>query len=411
MSSEPPTFLLDVGGQPPQEQMQQLLNVALYQKASDVFLGSDRDGLSIQMRHLGIVKPLAKKIPRDEGRRLVSHLKAMADMDIAEKRHPQDGRWLFQNEKQEVVDIRVNILPTLYGEDVSMRLLPRISELLQLDKLGMMKRQYDEYVSWLNSPSGLILVTGPTGSGKTTTLYASLNYLNDGSRKINSIEDPVEYSLDGVRQAQISEKMNLHFADLLRNVLRQGPDVIMIGEIRDPETAGVAVRAANSGHLVFATLHSPTAAGAIQSMLALGVQPHFLATSLLGSLSQRLVRTLNQALKIPIDISLSMATFEEILDWLPEGEETTIYSPGSSPDCPEGYDNRTGVFELMHVTQDIRELILKNASASEIQAKAIEHGMIEFRRAALLKVAEGITTVEEVLRAIPSGLVGAEEDD
>jgi type II secretory ATPase GspE/PulE/Tfp pilus assembly ATPase PilB-like protein len=262
----------------------------------------------------------------------------------------------------------------------------------------------------ISSPSGLILITGPTGSGKTATLYASLLKLNDGKRKINTIEDPIEYAIPGLRQSQVNNAIDLGFGELLRSVLRQSPDAIMIGEIRDTETAQTAVHAANSGVLVFATLHAPTAAGAVQSMRSLGVHPHFLATSLLGVASQRLVRTLDPATRVAFDLSDSPGTFDEVKPWLAPGEGKTLYAPGpAESNQMTGYNGRTGVFEVMQITREIRQLIGDNRSAKEIRDQAVTQGMLPFRLSALLKVARGDTSTEEVFRVIPSEQLLEEE--
>jgi type II secretory ATPase GspE/PulE/Tfp pilus assembly ATPase PilB-like protein len=261
----------------------------------------------------------------------------------------------------------------------------------------------------LQSPSGLILVTGPTGAGKTTTLYACLNYLNTGERKINTIEDPIEYALAGIRQSQVNPKIDVDFPDLLRAVLRQAPDVIMIGEIRDPVTAEVAVRAANSGHLVLATLHAPVAAGAVQSMLSLGVHPHFLSSCLLGCIAQRLLRTLCPVCRVAYEMA-DMDTFEEIKKWLGPDEGKLLYGASGCDTCHgTGYSSRTGVFEVLVISKAVRKLIMNKQPLQVIRDKAIEDGTIEFRQAALLKVAQGDTTVEEVFRVVPSEYLGVEE--
>ncbi len=261
----------------------------------------------------------------------------------------------------------------------------------------------------LNAAGGLILVSGPTSSGKTTTLYACLHYLNDGRRKINTIEDPIEYAVEGIRQSQINPILNLDFPELLRSVLRQSPDVIMVGEIRDSITAQTAVRAANSGHLVFATLHSPTASGAIQSMLNLGVHPHFFSSCLRGVVAQRLIRTLCQKCKVAYDLSESPLTFEEIERWLEPGQGKQIFSAPGCPACGQtGYTGRVGVFEVLNAAPDIRKLMAVTAPANEIQRQAINEGMIEFRRSGLLKIAQGVTSTEEVIRVVPSEHLGIE---
>jgi type II secretory ATPase GspE/PulE/Tfp pilus assembly ATPase PilB-like protein len=255
----------------------------------------------------------------------------------------------------------------------------------------------------LNDPSGLILVSGPTGCGKTTTLYACLNYLNNGQHKINTIEDPVEYALPLVRQSQVNPLIDLHFAELLRGVLRQAPDVIMIGEIRDSETAAIAVRAANSGHLVLATVHAPIAAAAVQSMFSFGAHSYQLASCLLGCISQRLVRTLDPKTKVAYDIGMVPGVFDEVQQWLLPGEGTQIYGPRQvGHGFLHGYSGRTGVFEVMPVSQTIRDLIMQQQPTPVLRHQAAKEGLIEMRLGALMKVARGETSVEEVFRAIPA---------
>ncbi len=270
----------------------------------------------------------------------VSHVKALAGMDVAEKRLPQDGRWLYRDEAGHVVDLRVNMVPTMFGEDLALRILSRNTRLYKIEELGLVKSQFDELVNMLGTPGGLILFTGPTGSGKTATLYSALMQLNDGRRKINTIEDPIEHAIAGIRQSQINTQINLGFSTLLRNILRQSPDVIMVGEIRDSETAETAVRAANSGHLVLATIHSPIAAGAVQSMRGLGVHPHFLATSLLGIISQRLVRTLCPQCKQSFDLSMAPHTFDDVRPWLAADEGSKAIRPQGMPGVPDDWLRR-----------------------------------------------------------------------
>jgi type II secretory ATPase GspE/PulE/Tfp pilus assembly ATPase PilB-like protein len=255
----------------------------------------------------------------------------------------------------------------------------------------------------ISSPSGLILITGPTGSGKTATLYASLMRLNDGKRKINTIEDPIEYAIDGLRQSQVNPIISLTFAELLRAVLRQSPDVIMIGEVRDEETAKTAVHAANSGILVFATLHAPSSTQAVASMRALGAQPHFLANSLRGVVSQRLVRTLCPKCKVAFDLSDAPHTFDDVKPWLGPDEGKALYAAKGCEACSmSGYAGRSAIFEMLPVTRAIRNLIADGAPNREIRAKAIEEKMAEFRQTAMLKVARGETSMEEIFRVIPT---------
>jgi type II secretory ATPase GspE/PulE/Tfp pilus assembly ATPase PilB-like protein len=324
-------------------------------------------------------------------------------MDLTEKRRPADGRWIYNRTSENAVDLRINAIPTLYGEDFALRLLTRGNKIYAIENLGMTREQLQSYTQMYQSPSGLILITGPTGSGKTATLYSTLIKLNDGKRKINTIEDPIEYAIDGLRQSQINTAIDLSFKELLRSVLRQSPDVIMIGEVRDEETARTAVHAANSGILVFATLHAPHAAGAIQSMRALNVHSHFLASSLRGVVSQRLVRTLDPATKVGFDLTDAPHTFDEVRKWLGPDEGRKLYAakPAES-NLMTGYAGRTGIFEMMSVTKEIRNLISDGAPSRTIRDKAIEQNMLEFRQSAMLKVARGETSTEEIFRVVPT---------
>jgi type II secretory ATPase GspE/PulE/Tfp pilus assembly ATPase PilB-like protein len=382
--------------------VQGLLEHASSLNVSDMFFCAEENYLSVSARHLGLWQPMSQ-VSSEMGKRCIAHIKSMANMDVTERRRPLDGRWIFQRTSGETIDLRISTLPTLYGEDCTIRLLLRENQLLSIDGLGLLQRDHNYLLQMLNNPSGLILVTGPTGSGKTTTLYACVSYLNSGQRKINTIEDPIEYALVRVRQSQINPVVDVGFADLLRGVLRQAPDVIMIGEVRDMETAAIAVRAANSGHLVLATLHAPIAAAAVASMLTFGIHPYQLASCLLGCIAQRLVRTLDVKTKVPYDMSMAPGIFDEVKRWLTPGDGKVIYGPrqdehGSSM----GYSGRTGVFEVMPVSREVRQLIMQQQPTAVLRRRAIEEGMIEMRQAALLKVAQGETSIEEVFRAIPA---------
>ena len=397
-----PQNMIDVNMLTPEQATNRLIEHATDLRASDLFFTSNEQHCAVLVRHLGIVHPISI-LSADLGRRSMQHLKAIAGMDLTEKRRPADGRWIYRRDNGTVVDLRINVVPTIYGEDFAVRILARDTTPFDLNKLGMSQRQEQLFRNMIESPSGLVLITGPTGSGKTTTLYASLIHLNDGSHKINTIEDPVEYAIAGLRQSQVNGAINLGFAELLRGILRQSPDVIMIGEIRDPETAQTAVHAANSGILVLATIHAPAAAGGVQSMRALGVHPHFLSTSLRGVVSQRLVRTFCPNCKTGFDLGEDTGTFDDVRKWLAPGEGKTLYAAKGCEQCSmEGYTGRTGVFEVMPVSKDIRNLIGETAPTRAIRAKAVEEGMIEFRQGALLKVAQGQTSTEEVFRVIPS---------
>jgi type II secretory ATPase GspE/PulE/Tfp pilus assembly ATPase PilB-like protein len=399
---------LEVDHLPPDRAMDRLLDQANWLGASDLFFATNRDHVCVRLRHLGILRPLAI-LPLDMGQRCITHIKAMAEMNVADHRRPMDGRWIYQIPDGGEIDLRVNTIPTLHGEDCSLRLLTLDSLPLSAGDLGLLPRQLNDLLAMLNTAGGLILVTGPTGAGKTTTLYTCLRDLNNGERKINTIEDPIEYEVPGLRQSQIQPRIDLGFPELLRSVLRQAPDVIMIGEIRDATTAATAVHAANSGHLVLATVHAPVAVGAVQTMRAWGVHPHFLAGSLLGVLAQRLIRTLCPACRTFFPVSPSCEPFAEVQHWLKPDEGHQLPGAHGCAQCHgTGYDGRTGVFEVLRVSDALRRLIADGQSTSVQLDRIRGEGQIELRQAALLKVAQGQTTIEEVVRAIPPECLGLE---
>jgi type II secretory ATPase GspE/PulE/Tfp pilus assembly ATPase PilB-like protein len=385
-----------------------VLEHAADQGVSDLYFCPRDDHVAVQGRHLGVFYPITQ-LSLEFGRRCVSHLKAIAGLDVHERRRPQDGRWLFRMGSGENIDLRISLLPTLHGEDCSIRLLPRESRLLRLENLGLLPSAYNLLVGMVSRPSGLVLVTGPTGAGKTTTLYACLRHLANGERKINTIEDPVEYDLPGVRHSQVNLAVGVGFPELLRAVLRQAPDIIMVGEVRDPVTAETAVRAAACGHLVLATVHAPVAAGALQTLLGLGVHPHYLASALLGVVAQRLVRTLCPACRNPFHIDPATHGLDDVRRWLDADEAPVLYAPRGCPECRGlGYAGRTGVFEVMPSSPALRQLILRRATTQELQHRGVEEGMITLRQAALLKVAHGLTCLEEVHRVAPPSLAESE---
>ncbi len=381
--------------------MDAVLNYAVHAAASDVFLLAEEASYHITIRRMGAMETMTV-VPKELGVLMVNLIKSNAGMDLAEKRRPLDGRWQYEVDGQ-TIHFRINSIGTLHGEDVTLRLLNRRSGLLSLERLGMIPAQLADLRGMLGSTSGLILVTGPTGGGKTTTLYACLQQLNDGTRKINTLEDPIEYALPGVRQSQVNPRMGLSFAELLRGALRQNPDVIMVGEIRDEETAATAVRAANSGHLVVSTLHAPMATSAVHAMLAYGVHPFFLANSLVGLVAQRLLRVLSEKSRIAYDISSAPGTFQEIKSLLGAAQGNVLYGPDpSDPHAHQGYTGQTGLFEVLPVNQELRELVAAARPSSELRKRAIELGMLDFRRAGLLKVAQGVTSIEEIVRNLPN---------
>jgi type II secretory ATPase GspE/PulE/Tfp pilus assembly ATPase PilB-like protein len=374
---------------PPHAVVADLIAMAAGRGSSDIFLCSNEDHVAVFARHLGEMRRV-ESLSLDLGRHCLAHIKTTAGMDPTERRHPLDGRFGHRLPDGGVLDVRIETVPTLHGEDMALRLLDRRSRLLKLDALGMSAEDRDRVRGVLGGPGGLVLVSGPSGSGKTTTLYAMLNDMNSGGRKIHTIEDPVEYALPGVRQSQVNLRIGLDFPDLLRAVLRQGPDVIMIGEVRDPVTAQTAVRAANSGHLVLATVHAPSAAGAVQSLLGFGVAAEHLASGLRMAVSQRLVRTLCPECKRPAAAS--------------DSQPSTACDPVGCVACHQlGFAGRTGLFELLSVTDPIRRLILAGGMMQAIHDAAVAAGMVPIGRAGLVKAAAGETTPDEVARvaAIP----------
>ena len=389
----------------PGEVLSAIIERAADLHVSDLFLLAEETGLRVAFRRMGGIETVAA-LPLETGRSVVTLLKAEAGIDLGDRRRPHEGRRI-QTVGDRVIDLRINIIPTLYGEDVTARLLDRKFGLRTLEQIGLTRIELNKMQAMLSNPSGLILVTGPTGTGKTTTLYAAIQYLNDGTRKINTLEDPVEYAVAGLRQSQANTKIGLDFPELLRNVLRQSADVIMIGEIRDEETAATAVRAANSGTVVLSTLHSPVAAGAVQSMAALGVNRYFLSNCLLGVVAQRLVRTLCPKCRVAYDISESPDTFSDVQSFLEPGFGTYIFGPGSCEAClQQGYSGRTAIVELMVFNKALRQLVAKGCSSEELQTFAVQQGMLEFRRSAMVKVAMGVTSTEEILRDLPTDQLG-----
>jgi type II secretory ATPase GspE/PulE/Tfp pilus assembly ATPase PilB-like protein len=379
-------------------------------RASDLFFTSEATGVRVQVRHMSAMRTL-QTLSLTDGRRCMNFIKTAAGMDLSERRRPADGRWIFYSPDGARRDLRINTIPTLHGEDFSLRLLGRSQAGGGLNDLGLSRKQLQELQLMLRTPGGLILVTGPTGAGKTTTLYGCLHHLNDGIKKLNTIEDPIECEITGVRQSQVDLAIGLDFPDLLRSVLRQAPDVILIGEIRDAVTAQTAIRAANSGHLVIATMHAPVAVAAVRAMLNYEVHPQFLASCLLGVVTQRLVRVLCPRCRTSVDISASPLTFDEVRSCLRDDEGAAIYGHVGCEACHQsGFIDRTGVFEMLTVNPRIRRLIADGSDDKEIFAEAMRTGMTDFRLAGLLKVAQGTTSLEELFRVIPAEHLGVEEE-
>jgi type IV pilus assembly protein PilB len=380
-----------------------ILSEAVRDRASDIHVEPDESQLRIRYRVDGMLRettPLQSKYINP----VTSRIKIMSKLDIAERRSPQDGRFHFSANGHSL-DVRVSSFPTIYGENVVMRLLDQSSILLTLEDLGFLPEDYKKLLYLINIPYGFILVTGPTGSGKTTTLYATLNSINDPQKHMITLEDPVEYRLGGIRQAQINPKAGMTFAAGLRSILRQDPDIVMVGEIRDGETANIAVQAALTGHLVFSTLHTNDAPSTLIRLSEMGVQPFLIASSVEGVLAQRLVRKLCPECKEPYEPAPEVS--REL--GLEPGGDVPLYRPKGCRLCKNtGYKGRQGIFELMIVDQEIKELLLQKASYGVITTHAARsQGMKTLRQDGIAKVQAGITSYEELnrvtIREMPGG--------
>lgn len=367
-----------------------MLSEAIKENASDIHIETFEQSLQIRFRIDGVLREVLKP-NRKLASLLVSRIKVMAKLDIAEKRIPQDGRISLRIAGR-AVDVRVSTMPTGHGERVVLRLLDKNAARLDLQDLGMTDANRLKFSQLIDKPHGIILVTGPTGSGKSTTLYAGLSQIDNKQRNVLTVEDPIEYAIEGIGQTQVNTKVDMTFARGLRAILRQDPDVVMVGEIRDLETAQIGVQASLTGHLVLSTLHTNTAAGAITRMEDMGVEPFLLSSSLLGVLAQRLVRTL-----CPHCREAHQADEEE-LNILGQTEPVVIYRATGCQECNfKGYKGRTGIHELLVVDEKVRELI-HNGKGEQAIEKYIRKATPSIRRDGFDKVLAGITTLEEVLR-------------
>lgn len=378
-----------------------LFSQAVRERASDIHIEPQSATLRIRFRIDGMLKEIAS-FTRDLHAALVSRIKIMADMDIAERRLPQDGRIKIQEMGREI-DVRVSSLPTIYGEKVVMRILDRKAVILDLQKLGFTADNLYRYQQLYTRSHGLILVTGPVGSGKTTTLNSTLSALNSEAKNIITVEDPVEYSLAGLNQVQVNPKAGLTFASGLRSILRQDPNIVMVGEIRDMETGDIAVRAALTGHLVLSTLHTNDAPGAVARLIDMGIEPFMVAASVLGVVAQRLVRVICQECKdryIPASDS-EERLFLEVDPFHP----VTLYRGTGCPSCGySGYKGRMAIQEVMPVSSRIRDLINKRSFGAKLVAAAREEGMLSMREDGIRKALDGSTTVAEVMRVAYTGV-------
>lgn len=369
-----------------------LITRAVEDRASDIHIEPFENSVKVRYRTDGVLNDI-ESLPKRLQPAVISRLKIMSRLNIAERRLPQDGRIKLRVSGRDL-DLRISTMPTVYGESIVMRILDRSSALIVLEHLGFPDNIIKEYRKLINAPYGMLLVTGPTGSGKTTTLYASLSEINSEDKKIIAIEDPIEYQIEGINQIQVHPKIGLTFANGLRHIVRQDPDVIMVGEIRDIETAEMAVHSALTGHLVFSTLHTNDAPGAVTRLLDMGTEGFLVSSSLIGVLAQRLVRVICPVCKEPFTPNPKILEKVEVTL---AGTET-FHGAGCEECRHTGYKSRTGIFELMIMNEDLKQLVMGRASSDAIREMAVSGGMHLLRESGWQKVREGITTVDEVLR-------------
>jgi type II secretory ATPase GspE/PulE/Tfp pilus assembly ATPase PilB-like protein len=380
---------------------------ALKSDASDIHIEAEEETVKVRFRIDGALHDAAS-LPIASWAKLISRIKLLAKLKINVATTPQDGRFTIYLDGQKI-EVRVSTVPTTYGESVVMRILKSGVDIFDFNKLGLRGKSYSELLSQIRKPNGMVICTGPTGSGKTTTLYTVLNMVNDSEKKIITLEDPVEYKIAGINQSQIDTAGNYSFSDGLRSILRQDPDIIMVGEIRDLETAEVAINAALTGHLMLSTMHTNSAAGAVPRLLAMGVKPFLLAPAINAIEAQRLVRRLCQNCKKPVELDNTTMTL--ILNELnkitaesgykPENlDHLTFYGPVGCEQCNSlGYKGRVGLFELLTMSAAVEKLILSgNVSEYDLEDIAIKSGMITMIQDGILKAMEGVTSIEEVLK-------------
>jgi general secretion pathway protein E len=377
-----------------------IITNALETRASDIHIEPFENRLVVRYRIDGVLHEVESP-PRRFSAAVISRVKIMANLDIAERRLPQDGRIRLRVQGKEI-DLRVSTVPTMHGESVVMRILDKGGVALDFTRLGFWDDTLRRFTDVLVQPHGILLVTGPTGSGKTTTLYTALDKLNQPDVKILTVEDPVEYQMPGINQIQVKPQIDLTFANALRSIVRQDPDVIMIGEIRDLETAEIAVQSALTGHLVLSTVHTNDAPSTVNRLLDMGVEDYLLTSTVIGILAQRLVRTLCPACKEPY-AALPEVVAELGLDRFAK-PPITLYHARGCPQCAQtGYSGRIGIYEMLPMTDPMRSLVMKHAIATELRAQAIGDGMLTMYEDGLRKAVAGTTTFEEVLRVTREG--------
>lgn len=370
-----------------------LITQAVRERASDIHIEPLKENVRIRYRIDGVLQE-RPALPKNLQLGIISRIKVMARLNIAEKRLPQDGRIIIKMGEKDI-DLRVSTYPTVFGENVVMRVLDKSSVMMGVEELGLPPQTKEKFRALIHRPNGIILVTGPTGSGKTTTLYAALNEVNSIDKNIITVEDPVEYQIKGIRQSQVNPKAGFTFANALRSILRQDPDIIMVGEIRDLDTARIAVQAALTGHLVFSTLHTNDAPGALTRLVDMGIESYLVASSVIGVIAQRLVRLLCEKCKVsycPSAVLLKKLGLEG-------KEKYTFYQAKGCRSCQNlGYKGRIGIFELMLMSERIRNLVIAGTSSSQIKKEAVAEGMSTLFQSALQHVINGKVSVEEMLR-------------
>ena len=372
-----------------------MLQHAFESRASDIHIEPKREDSVIRFRIDGVLHPI-QTMPRVVHRAVVSRLKTMSRLDIAEKRRPQDGRVKTARNGREI-EMRVSTLPTAFDEKMVLRIFDPQVLMQDLGELGFFTDELAHFHDFISRPHGIVLVTGPTGSGKTTTLYSALNILANDQINITTIEDPIEMVSEAFNQTAVQPKVGVTFAGALRHILRQDPDVIMVGEIRDGETAQYAIQAALTGHLVFSTLHTNDAASSVSRLADLGVQRFLISSTLVGAMAQRLVRKICP--HCAVERHLTREEIQTLRLAVPEGKKVRVREGEGCPECRgTGYLGRTGIFEIMPVDDAVKELIIRGADTPEVKRAAVEHGMRTLRQSALRKLAEGTTTFEEVVR-------------
>jgi len=390
-----------------------LIKHAILQRASDIHIEPTEKEIIIRYRIDGILHD-AMVLPKNIHSGIVARIKVLSNLKLDEHRLPQDGRFKIES-KEYRYSIRVSILPTINGEKVVMRLLPETAQSLSLEELGLRGQALEDVEHALKRPVGMILVTGPTGSGKTTTLYSAMEILNTPEVNISTVEDPIEYQMPRVNQTQVKPKIGLTFASGLRSLVRQDPDIIMVGEIRDNETASLAINAALTGHLVLSTLHTTNAAGAIPRLIDMKAEPFLISSTLNIIIAQRLVRRLcpnkekYKLKKADIDNLVNCCDLDRLVKILRREKiiksnqglkDIEFYKPKTSKDCPEGYSGRIGIYEVLKVTESLKDMIVRKATADDIQKQAQKEGMMTMVESGFIKAAQGITSIEEVLRVI-----------